>query len=202
MRYMVVEHWEERVTRWLLEEYLETVRIAMGAGVTPVFTNVTDPGLASVLARHGALVDPRPGWERFNTSHTIVLDLEAPRILEPWDLAVAEAVVIGGIMGDHPPRGRTRLISSMYTQAAKRSLGPHQFSVDGAARVVAEVLRGRRIGELRVQFGVTIPVRQGRYEFEVYLPFAYLLGEDGQPLIPEGVRRLLERGIVWDELEG
>ncbi len=202
MRYIVVEHMEEKATRWIIEEYLEVIRIAHSLGVTPVFTNVADESLASLLERNGAKVEREPGWELFNTPYTIVLDLEAAKPLEPWELNTVDAVVIGGIMGDHPPRGRTRLISFMYTEAAKRNLGPHQFSVDGAARVVAEVFKGKRLKDLKVQVGVSLMVKTVYGEAEVFLPFAYLIGDDGKPLLPDGIKRLLERGIMWDEQEG
>lgn len=202
MRYIVVENMEKEATRWLIEEYLEVIKIARSVGVTPVFTNVSDASLGSILMRNGAQVMRDPGWRLFNTPYTIVLDLEAPKPLEPWELDVADTVVIGGIMGDHPPRGRTRLISFMYTEAAKRNLGSHQFSVDGAARVVAELLKGKRLSDLKVQVGVSLTVNTVYGEAEVFLPFAYLVGDDGKPMIPDGIKRLLERGIMWDEQEG
>lgn len=202
MRYMVVEHMEKTPTRWLIEEYLEVIKVAREAGLVPVFTGVTDPRLAPLLEKHGAEVRREPGWVEFNNPATIVLDLEADKPLEPWELEVVDAVVIGGIMGDHPPRGRTRLISFKYTGAAKRNLGPHQFSVDGAARVVVELLKGKRLSDLKVKVGVGFTVNSVYGEIEVFLPFAYLVGSNGEPLLPEGVRRLLERGIMWDEQEG
>ncbi|WP_460126236.1 hypothetical protein [Stetteria hydrogenophila] len=202
LRNVVVEHLEERATRWLVAEYLEVIKVAREAGLTPFFTNVRDEALAALLEKSGARVDPRPGWSLFNTPYTIVLDLEAEKQLEPWELAAADTVVIGGIMGDHPPRGRTRLISFMYTDAAKRNLGPHQFSVDGAARVVVEVFKGKRLKDLKIQVGVSFKVNTLQGEIEVFLPFAYPVGEDGEPLLSSRVRKLLERGVTWDELEG
>ncbi len=198
---IVVEHLEWKTTRWLVEEYIEVVRVAREAGVRAVFTNVWDPALAAILERAGAVVHSKPGWEVLDTGRAIVLDPWAEKRLEPWEAAWARYLVVGGIMGDHPPRGRTRYISFMYTAAAKRNLGPHQLSVDGAARVALEVARGSSLDEIKLVVGVKFEVEglPGLGSVEVELPFAYPVGPDGSPLIARGVVALLKRGIAWDE---
>ncbi len=198
---IVVEHMEHRTTRWLLEEYREVVGVARDAGVLAIFTNVRDPALAAFLERAGAVVYNRPGWEVIDAGRAIVLDPAAEKRLEPWEAAWADYIVIGGIMGDHPPRGRTRYISFMYTASAKRNLGPHQLSVDGAARVALEIARGSSLDDVRLAVGVRLEVEglPGLGGIEIELPFAYPVGPDGRPLLARGLASLLAKGITWDE---
>ena len=190
---------EAEATRWVVEEYLEVARMALEAGVEPVFCGVDNPLLEAPLRRAGARVCREPGWLHYNTPKTIVLDPAAPARLEPWEAQAADYIVVGGIMGDHPPRGRTYLVSAMYTSAARRNLGPHQLSVDGAAYVALQVARGATLDEVPLAVGATLEVETPMGTLEVELPYAYPAGPDGKPRIAPGVKRLLERGILWDE---
>jgi len=199
---IVIEHLEDGVSRWLLAEYREVIKVSREAGAEVVFTNVKDPILRPLLEREGAKVYAEEGWRLFNRSKAIVLDLEAEKTLEPWEDREACCLIVGGIMGDHPPRGRTRIISSYYTNAAKRNLGPHQLSVDGAVKVSLRILRGARLKEVGL---VGPPVRltiRGPFNnlIEVELPYVYPSRPDGLPDIAEELLNLLEKGIMWDEI--
>ncbi len=198
--FIVIENMEDGVSRWLIEEYLESIRVAREAGVEIVFTNIRDPSLKSILASEGALVYEVEGWRLFNRTDTIVLDPQAPRRLEPWEARMAYCIVVGGIMGDHPPRGRTLLISSMYTNSAKRNLGPNQLSIDGAVKVTLRIAKGARLDEIPLSKPpARLRVRTLMGEIQIELPYSYPLREDGTPDIAPGVVKLLERGIAWDE---
>lgn len=199
---ILIENFENEASRWILTEYREVIRVSKKENVPVIFSNVKDPILRAMLEKEGATVIYEEGWKNFNLSNSIVLDPQAGRVLEPWELDVACCVVIGGIMGDHPPRGRTYIISSYYTNAAKRNIGPYQFSVDGTVKIVLKMLRGYRLNEIgTVGPPITLKLRGPLGdEMEVELPYIYPARPDGSPDISKDLVKLLERGIMWDEI--
>ncbi len=187
-----IEHLEPSAGEWILIEYRSSYRIA---GDRLLITGLEVPGIPSTQKRFYEIVDP---------GEVIILDPQAKEPLEPEDLKQYSYVVVGGILGSHPPRGRTReLLSSRFPQAAKRNIGRLQFSIDGSVYMVLEVYRGRRLNEIPVARGVRIRRTLSRgIEHEIYLPYAYPL-VDGKPLISvELVRYLVGEGdhvIEYDE---
>ncbi|MHB9302779.1 hypothetical protein [Thermofilum pendens] len=121
--------------------------------------------------RHESVTEELRLAETYDT--VIILDPSAPTPLSPEDFRGKTAVVIGGIMGSHPPRRRTReeLTSKMRIGAA-RNIGDGQFTIDGAAYVALEVSRGRRLDEIPVQRGLSLSLKEG---IEVVLPYVYPL---------------------------
>ena len=106
-------------------------------------------------------------------------------------------VVIGGILGDHPPKGRTqKLVTAKLPSATVRSLGDEQFSIDGAVYLTKVVSEGKKLEEVSIKKGLTI--RLNEYA-EVYLPYAYPL-KDGKPVISkELIDYLCSDKIIRDE---
>ena len=198
MKLIVVENIEYSPSKWLIEEYLEAHRFASSRGFRLVVSGVSNPVMAAFLESRGVEVSTLPGHD-YNRSDCILLTLEAPRRLEPWEAQSAHCIIVGGIMGDHPPRGRTRLLRySIYTAPAERSLGDVQFSIDGAVKMAILVAEGRRLDDIDFVVGVSIEAETPMGIVEVELPYGYPV-IDGRPSIPRGVVELIKRGIVWDE---
>ncbi len=200
---IIIEHMEYGVSRWLLIEYKEVIKAVKNANVEVVFTNVKNFSLFAILGKMGATAISEEGWKVFNRSNAIVLDPEAEKALEPWEIEGSCCIVVGGIMGDHPPRGRTRIISTYYTNSAKRNLGPYQFSIDGAVKVVLDMLlHNKRLNEVKIVKPPMLLHIKGPYmeDIEVELPYAYPVTSDGKPDISSDLISLLTRGIVWDEI--
>jgi len=177
-----IEHLEDSLGRWILAEYRNSYRIA---GDLLTITGVEIPGLPSTRKRFHELTDP---------SKAIILDPQAPHLLEPEDLKGFEAVVIGGILGAHPPMGRTKkMLSDRFPEAAKRNIGEHQFPIDASVYIALEVIKGRRVKEIPVALGLTIRRRIDSIEHEIELPYAYPL-VNGKPLISEEILEILAGG--------
>lgn len=196
-RLIVIENLEWWPTRWLLAEYSEAARVAGEAGYRLLVTGAENPVVLAALRSRGIEAVPWRGYS-LDSPRCILLDLEAVRPLEPWEASAADCIVVGGIMGDHPPRGRTRLLRLVYRAAARRHLGPHQFSVDGAVKMALLVASGLRLREIPVAVGVSLEVEAGLGRVEVELPYAYPLRR-GRPWVAGEVVELLSRGIVYDE---
>ncbi|MEM1606301.1 MAG: hypothetical protein QXW41_08675 [Fervidicoccaceae archaeon] len=174
-----IEHLEESLGRWVLAEYRNSYRIA---GDLLTITGIEIPGLPSTRRRFHELVNP---------SKAIILDPQAPQTLEPEDLVGFEAIVIGGILGAHPPMGRTKkLLSDRFPEAAKRNIGKHQFPIDASVYIALEVIRGKRVREIPIALGLIIRRKIGSIEHEIELPYAYPI-VNGKPLISEEVLEIL-----------
>jgi ribosome biogenesis SPOUT family RNA methylase Rps3 len=194
---VVVDNMEVRASRWVVEEYVESSRVAESNGIKFYVTGLVTPELEALLARRGVEVI----WDSrslCNRPDSILLDLWAEKTLDPLEVWGARCFIIGGIMGDHPPKGRTRLLYEKYPYAAKRNLGPLQFSVDGTVKMLAKVLKGMRVEEVDIVYPVSLEVKGYLGTVTVELPYAYP-AESGRPMIAESIIRLLERGVMWDE---
>ncbi len=196
---IVVEHMEEEPTRWLVAEYIEARDAALDAGLGFLVAGVRDPRLQSILSREGVDWSWEHSWELCDKPGTIVLDMWAERDLQPWEAEAADCIVVGGIMGDHPPRGRGRLLSWMFDWSSVRRLGPWQMSIHTAVWAAIMVARGVRVEDLPLAVGAEIEVEAGFGTVRVELPFAYPKGPDGRPVVPERIRKILARGVVYDE---
>jgi len=184
----VIEHLEPRLSEWVLIEYEHASMIVGRENLA--FTNVKRGFKA--LERLGK-VYRESAVELFDREDIIVLDPKAEELLEPSDFDHVRAVVVGGILGDHPPKGRTfKLITSKMKRARARSLGDCQFSIDGAVYMALKVASGVRLSEIPVAKSLTLKCG----DLEIHLPFCYPL-VNGKPVIsPKLIDYLLRTDIV------
>jgi ribosome biogenesis SPOUT family RNA methylase Rps3 len=200
----VIEHLENHFSKWIRAEYQHAKNIA---GERLVITNL---GRYLTEARRHGLCDETCSCFRESVlelrkvlysdpGHVIILDPFAEKVLEPAEAAKAEAIVIGGILGDHPPRARTRkLLTSRAPAMQSRSLGPYQLSIDGTVYVALRVIEGTNPFNVPLVQRPRIIVNLGLVEVEIELPFSYPV-IDGKPLISREVIELLARGLGLEE---
>ncbi|RLF05886.1 MAG: hypothetical protein DRK00_03205 [Thermoprotei archaeon] len=164
---VVIEHLEPVLTPWAYLEYRHAAELAGELLITNIKSESERRCIDEFAETHSQSIR-----DLAHSRDVLILDPQAETLLSPLDFQRYEYVVIGGIMGDFPPRGRTRkLLASRIGGAASRSLGPCQFSVDGAVFVALEVARGVELREVWVTSGLTLE-REG---IEVHLPFCYPL---------------------------
>lgn len=192
--FFVIEHLEPEISKWLYFEYTHASRIVGKDRL--VFTNIKNPEDAKILSNLG-LVRSESFIDIFSQDKIIILDPKAPQSLRPEDLMGIEAFVIGGILGDHPPKGRTRmLITSRAPSALSRNIGRGQFSIDGAVYVANLVSEGVRLENIAVKRGLHIRLNE---KAAIYLPYMYPL-KDGKPVISdELIRYLTSEELIRDE---
>jgi len=192
----VVEHLEPCISPWLLLEYRHVSRIFGRDKV--LFTNIRKDDEAKLLSDLGK-VFKESFTELFSQEEILILDPQAPKELRREDLNDVKAVVIGGILGDHPPRGRTKeLITSKVPRAKARNIGKHQFSIDGAAYVVKKIIEGTPLERIDYVINYELRFKITDIEYTVILPFAYPVDE-GKPVITPGLIDLLRSRIVYYE---
>lgn len=198
MELLVIEHLEPCLNRWLMKEYEFAAELFRGR---LLFTNVRREAHRRALTRLGS-VSERSAVEMFaGRSDVVVLDPRAEEELTPEDLMAASYVIIGGIMGSHPPEGRTwRHITSRMPHAKARNIGKHQYTIAGAAYVLDRVFKGLRVSDIRYVYGLRLSKSLAHgVELEVELPYAFPLDEHGNVVLPEGyVEVVLEHAPVFE----
>ena len=184
---IAIEHLEEGLSPWILLEYRHS-SIIIGRDRL-WFTNVPRR-YHSILARYGCVFEESV-LDLIDHSRLLILDPVARVRLSTKDLDNVDAIVIGGILGDHPPRRRTyKYLSSRAPDSLKRNIGEGQYSIDGAVYVVREFLRRGCIDCIEYVDGVRIESIENGVKCIIELPFRYPLVK-GIPLIAPGLREYL-----------
>ncbi|MDT7891731.1 MAG: hypothetical protein RQ952_03200 [Thermoproteota archaeon] len=191
----IIELREKRISKWLQLE-IEHSSLIVGKE-NLVLTNVRYKSHMRVLKKYGkvlrdSIIDLKELHDKI-----IILDPKAKEVLKP-DEAKEAILVIGGIMGDFPPRGRTfKYITSKLKNVRARNIGKHQFSIDGAIFVAKMIAEGKKLEEIPYVKKVSIQVDPFH---EIILPFAYPL-VNGKPLIYDKLVEYLKMEIEKDEEE-
>jgi len=185
---IVVEHLEPKLSAWLLFEY-ENASKLLGKNV--LFTNVKSRRAREKLRRFGG-VERRSVLDIFPNEKLAILDPRAKRALAPRDFDGNTVAVVGGILGEHPPRGRTRaFLASKAPKAKTRNLGHEQFTIDSAVYVTKTIMGGKKISAIPLTRGLILRVKlkpSGVYEVE--LPYVYPLVK-GSPLVSKKLLKYL-----------
>lgn len=178
----VIEHLEPKLSRWCLLEYRH---MAMEVGKGQLwFTNVKKPN--SELAKIGEVFSKKA--HEIPMERPCVLDPEGEKTLSPQDCKRFTHLVFGGILGDYPPKKRTREVFPKV-KVERRNLGPVQMSTDTAVVVAKIICDGTPLE--RITFQDTIEIEMGDGE-SVELPYRYIM-EDGKPVLPEGLIEYLRK---------
>lgn len=173
---IVIEHLEPRLSDWLLAEYSHAAEIL---DRNLLITNVKLESERRKLSRFCRVVKESV-TEVFDSHRLLVLDPQAEKPLSKKDFSGRDGIVIGGILGDDPPLGRTKkLLTDRLPGCRKRNIGKLQFSIDGTVFVLKEIMGGKKLREIPVVYELEIPIEKG---CSIVLPFAYPL-VNGKPLI-------------------
>ncbi len=193
MPYLVIEHLEN-ISDWL---WLEYKHVSEWWGDRLIFTNVL-PEERERLAKLGSVIGESVTRFPFDRSKIIVLDLQAEEELKPEDIEEDTIIVVGGILGDAIPRGRTReFITSKMEGVKVRHIGRPQFSIDGASIVAKLIADGKRLGEIDYEENPTIKLDEFS---EITLHYAVPKLE-GKLLLTPGLIELQKQELGYTEEE-
>jgi len=183
----VIEHLEPKLSEWLHIEYSHAARIVGRKRL--LITNVKKRGEFRKLVKI-ARVERKRACELFKQRKLIVLDPRARKKLSPTDMRGRGVIVIGGILGEDPPLGRTReLLTQTLSRASARNLGKEQLAIDNATYVAKQVSEGKSLEEVPVQHGLEIQISKVQSTF---LPYTFPLVK-GKPLISRELIAYLKR---------
>lgn len=179
MTIFIIEHLEPKVYQWCVLEYRHISQIVGKENLW--FTNTN----SSRLAKFGKIVP-----ESVTTMHlknACLLDLAASVLLEPKEAKTFDYYIFGGILGDHPAAGRTKLLAEKINWAQSRNLGPDQFSTDTAVLVTKKIIKGTPLQKIKFINQIEVDTKFGE---SVILPYKYVV-EDEKPVVAPGLIEML-----------
>ncbi len=179
MPIFIIEHLEPKVFTWCRLEYAHISKRVGKKNL--VFTNTK----SSVLKKFGKVVPQ--SIKKFCFHKTCILDPEAKQTLTPKKAREYDNFVLGGILGDCPPRKRTK--QELNLPYPRYNLGKEQMSTDTAAIVAKNIYDGKALDKMQFQDGIEIHVKKGE---SIQLPYKYLAVK-GKPLIAQGITKMLRK---------
>jgi len=183
----VIEHLEPSLFKWCMIEYKHISKI-VGKG-NLWFTNIKRKSKASnELKKYGEVI--MQSVREMKLKDSCVLDPEAKETLTPQNSKKCRYFIFGGILGDYPPRKRTKKELTKFIENAKSyDIGKKQFSTDNAVFVTHEIASGTRLQDM--EFQNKLEIKTGKYE-SMILPYLYPL-VNGKPNISPELVKLIER---------
>jgi len=180
----IIEHLEPSVWKWCLIEYQHISNI------------VGKENLWITNLKHGCkALEPyaklfKESVRSMSLIKKCVLDMETDKELTPAEAASFNYFIFGGILGDDPPKFRTKKeLTQFIGDAAVRHIGPKQMSTDNAVFTVHAIEHGKRLSDLQFQDGIDIPLREGE---DMEMPYRYNV-VDGKPLVSPALIAYLKR---------
>ncbi|KAI1085303.1 DUF431-domain-containing protein [Whalleya microplaca] len=122
-------------------------------------------------------------------SRVCLLDPQAGEDLKPGDAGVFDVFLFGGILGDDPPRDRTGELRKKGFKG--RRLGPVQMTTDTAVRVTRMVVEEKFTLD-KIPY-LDFPELKFNEHESTEMPFRYVKGDDGKPMMPEGMVDLIKK---------
>ena len=188
----IIEICEPFISNWLLLE-IKHSSIIVGKDKL-LITNVKESYVQHLSKYANVTTSSIIDLKEFHDK-IIILDPLADLTLIP-DEASHHILVIGGILGDNPPQGRTfKYITSKLPHCKARNLGKKQFSIDSAIYVAKLISEGKKLEEIPIMENLIIKVDDFH---EIILPYVYPL-VNNKPLISDELIEYLKYYIVEDE---
>ncbi len=186
----VIEHLEKRVWPWCLIEY-ESIKDIVGKEKL-IFTNIKRRN--KNLEKLGKCFKERffkiVLEKNINPKKVCVFDPQAKKTISPNEAKEFDYFVFGGILGDHPPKKRTKKeLSPTLKGCIFRNLGKKQFPTDNAVLVVKKIIEGKKFKDLNFKDKLEIKINEIE---SVELPFRYMIEEE-KPFIREKLLNYIKR---------
>lgn len=171
----IIEHLEPELGQWCMFEY---ERISEIVGKDNLwFTNIAKS--TKELEALGTV--KKESVRTLKLTNACVLDAEASTRLTPQNVQRYQYIIIGGILGDYPPKKRTKKeLTQFIPHAHAYNIGKKQFSTDNAVYVVDQIVKGTPLAKIRTQYKISIPLDAIA---SIDLPYCYPLDKQGNPLM-------------------
>lgn len=169
---IIIEHLEPKVWPWCKIEYESISKIIPKKNLW--FTN-TDNKFLKCLGKVS-----KQSIKNISLKNACILDPNAKETLTPESAKKFDYFIIGGILGDYPPRKRTKEeLTDKIRGIEARNLGKKQFSTDNAVYVLNQIIQGTPLEKMKFQNKITIKINNIE---SIDLPYYYPL-IDGKPRI-------------------
>jgi ribosome biogenesis SPOUT family RNA methylase Rps3 len=182
----IIEHLEPKLWKWCLIEYENISKLVGEENLW--FTNIKKNSDKLKLRSFGKVFGE--SVRSMGLTDVCVLDPEAEKTLSNQDSEKFNYFIFGGILGDYPPKKRTKEeLTKFISNPNIRNIGKEQMSTDNAVFTVKEILSGRKFEDLKFQENVSIEIN----EFEsIDLPYRYNI-VDGKPFISRKIIDYLKK---------
>lgn len=182
----VIEHLEPELWPWCLIEYIHISKIVGRKNL--IFTNIKNKNDAKKLSKYSLPL--KKSIKDLNLPSACVLDPESPKVLTPLKARKFKYFILGGILGDNPPKRRTneeltKFLSSIHSF----NIGKEQMSTDNAVYVVKEIVKGKKLSNIKFKDNIEIKINDVE---TTILPYRYALLK-GKPLISKKLIRYLKK---------
>lgn len=181
----IIEHLEPELYEWCIIEYKHISKIVGKDNLW--FTNINKKD-NDKLKKYGKVINYSVKSLKLN--NICILDPEANVALNPKDAKQFDYFVFGGILGDNPPRKRTKEeLAQFLPKAQVRNIGKKQMSTDNAVYVVKKISEGIPLEKIPFQDEIEIHLRKGE---SAIFPYRYALVK-GKPLVSPELIKYLKR---------
>ncbi|MEK6928583.1 MAG: RNA methyltransferase, partial [Nanoarchaeota archaeon] len=141
----IIEHLEPEVFPWCLIEYKNISKIAGKENLW--FCNLNGVKGVENLSSLGKCI--KESVCKLALKNACVLDPDAEKTLSSEESKKFQYFIFGGILGDYPPKKRTKKeLSSFLPHALKYNIGKEQMSTDNAVYVVKQIIKGKKLNEI------------------------------------------------------
>ena len=181
MKY-IIEHLEPKLYEWCLIEYKHISELIGKENL--IITNVKNKSRLRNITKYAF----KKSFFELGLRSICLLTLYARKTLTKEDSKKFNYLVLGGILGDNPPKKRTIKYFNR-TKCEKRNLGSKQMSTDTAVYVADSIIKGKSINDF--DFIDTIEIKLDNC-LGVELPFRYVK-LNGKILLPKGLIKFLKK---------
>jgi ribosome biogenesis SPOUT family RNA methylase Rps3 len=198
MKYLIIEHLEPCISPWLFSEYNYVASLFRER---LVFTSVKKNKHKDKLKKIGIVYEGNflDYIKDKRINDVIILDPKAKRTLKSKEAISTDAIVIGGIMGDHPPKGRTwKLITSLAPFAKSRNLGKGQLTIAGVGYIIKKLEEGFELHDIDLRYGLELSIRLGSHELIIDLPYVFPY-ENNKPVLPTNYKEVVALRTIYYE---
>ena len=164
---IIIEHLEPKLWTWCIIEYRSISNIIPKSNLW--FTNIKQK--STELKKLGNV--SKESVIDMVLDNACILDPDAPKTLTPKEAKDFKYFIIGGILGDYPPRKRTKVeLTDKMKRAERRNIGKKQFSTDNAVYVLKQIIDGTPLNKMKFQNKLNIKINKIE---SIELPYYYPL---------------------------
>ena len=175
----IIEHLEPELFEWCLIEYEHISGLVGKENIW--FANIKAEEDRKKLEQLGRVFSESAKKLDLNWARVCVLDPEAEKTLKPEDSGKFDYYIFGGILGDHPPKKRTKkeLTKLVPAGCEARNIGKKQMSTDNAVYTTVQIAeKQKKFDELKFKDEISIDINDVE---SVELPYRYnLITKDGK----------------------
>lgn len=180
---IIIEHLEPKLWPWCKIEYKSISKLVKKPNLW--FTNIKQNN--SRLGSFGKTLSS--SVINMDLDNVCVLDPDAKKQLTPKEAKKFKYFVIGGILGDYPPKKRTKVeLTKKIKGSQARNMGSKQFSTDNAVYVLNKIINGTPISKIKFQNKLNLKINDIE---SIELPYYYPL-VNGKPRISKELVKYLK----------